>query len=124
LLIQKIDARHFSPEDLRSVALPPGADPAGVSIFYLVSAFPSPEREHADSIGKQVREVFPHAYLVKLFCPGVTAPAEGRESAGSADQTASSLVQAIDICTSWQKARNQRCLPPGPQSMDVLRAGS
>ncbi len=102
LRTEKIDARHFSPADL-DAGLPPGADPEGVSIMYLVSAFPGPERERADAIGKQVRELFPRALVVKILCPGVTALAERGESAGNADHVAGSLVQAIEICLSWQK---------------------
>ena len=102
LRTEKIDARHFSPADV-DAGLPPGADPEGVSIVYLVSAFPGPERERADAIGKQVRELFPRALVVKILCPGVTALAERGESAGNADHVAVSLVQAIEICLSWQK---------------------
>jgi predicted PurR-regulated permease PerM len=103
LRTEKIDARHFSPADV-AAGLPPGADPDGVSIVYLVSAFPSPERERADSISRQIRELFPRAYLVRVFCPGVTAQPEPGESSGNADHVTSSLVQAIEICMSWQKA--------------------
>src|SRR5208283_2159006 len=53
LRAEKIDARHFSPADVVS-GLPPGADPDGVSILYLVSAFPGSERERGDAISKQV----------------------------------------------------------------------
>ena len=102
LRTEKIDARHFSPADV-DAGLPPGADPEGVSIMYLVSAFPGPERERADAIGKQVRELFPRALVVKILCPGVTALAERGESAGNADHVAVSLVQAIEICLSSQK---------------------
>ncbi|MGA9032311.1 MAG: AI-2E family transporter [Sulfuricaulis sp.] len=106
LRMQKIDARNFSPEDLHG-GLPPGADPEGVSIVYLVSAFPSPERDRAESIGRQVHELFPRAYLVKVFPPGVIAPPELGESAGNADHMASSLVQAIQIGMSWQEERDK-----------------
>ncbi len=102
LRTEKIDARHFSPVDV-DAGLPPGADPEGVSIMYLVSAFPGPERERADAIGKQVRELFPRALVVKILCPGVTALAEHGEGAGNADHVAVSLVQAIEICLSSQK---------------------
>jgi predicted PurR-regulated permease PerM len=110
LRIQNIDARHFSFGDVDR--LPPGADPDGVSIMYLVSAFPGPERGRADAIGKQVRELFPRTLVVKILCPGVTALAECGESAGNADHIASSLVQAIEICLSWQKRMTAR--PTGP----------
>jgi len=99
---EKIDARHFSPADL-DAGLPPGADPAGISIVYLVSAFPGPERERAEAIGKQVRVILPRALVVKILCPGVTALAERGESAGNADHVTDSLVQAIEICLSLQK---------------------
>jgi predicted PurR-regulated permease PerM len=103
LRAQKIDARHFSLADTGG-GLPPGADPDGTSIVYLVSAFPGPERERADSIGKQIRKLFPQAYLVRVFCPGVTVVPEVGESAGNADHTANSLVQAIQICTDLREA--------------------
>jgi predicted PurR-regulated permease PerM len=106
LQIEKVDARHFSPADL-DAGLPPGAGPEGISIVYLVSAFPGPERERAEAIGKQVREPCPRALVVKILCPGVTAPVERSESAGNADHVAGSLVQAIEICMSWQKARDR-----------------
>jgi len=102
LRTEKIDARHFSPADV-DAGLPPGADPEGVSIMYLVSAFPGPERERADAIGKQVRELFPRALVIKVLCPGVTALAERGESTGIVDNVAVSLVQAIEICLSSQK---------------------
>jgi hypothetical protein len=98
LLSQKIDARHFSPSDM-DAGLPPGADPAGVSIVYLVSAFPSVERERADSLDKQAHELVPHARIVRVFCPGVTALPNIHESAGHSDRVASSLVEAIQMCT-------------------------
>jgi predicted PurR-regulated permease PerM len=98
LLSQKIDARHFSPAEL-DAGLPPGADPDGVSIIYLVSAFPSPERERADSLDQHAREMFPHAHVMRVFCPGVTALPNIGESAGRTDRTASSLVQAMQMRT-------------------------
>src|SRR5579885_2275037 len=39
----------------RRSALPAGADPSGVSMVYLISAFPGPERECADAVCRQVR---------------------------------------------------------------------
>jgi hypothetical protein len=98
LLSQKIDARHFSPAEL-DAGLPAGADPDGVSIIYLVSAFPSPERERTDSLDRHAHEMFPYAHVVRVFCPGVTALLNVGESAGRTDRTASSLVQAMRMCT-------------------------
>ena len=98
LLSQQIDARHFSPGELEA-GLPAGADPDGVSIIYLVSAFPSRERERADSLDRHAHEMFPYAHVVRVFCPGVTALRSVGESAVRTDRTASSLVQAMQLCT-------------------------
>ncbi|MDB6008093.1 MAG: permease, partial [Gammaproteobacteria bacterium] len=98
LLSQKIDARHFSPGEL-AAGLPPGADPEGVSVVYLVSAFPGPERESAAVLRGQARGMFPHAHVVRVFCPGVTALPDVSENTGHADRTAQSLVQAMQMCT-------------------------
>ncbi len=122
LRIQKIDARHFSPADL-DAGLPQGADPEGVSIVYLVSAFPSAEREQADSISQQVHELFPCGLVVRVLCPGVTGLPELAKSAGSADHVASSLVQAIEICRSWREARDKLELPPSGIQLKDLQAG-
>jgi hypothetical protein len=98
LLSQKIDARHFSPGELEA-GLPPGADPKGVSVVYLVSAFPGPERERADSVGRHAHEMFPYAHVVRVFCPGITAPpVHVGENAGRTDRMAKSLVQALQMC--------------------------
>src|SRR5579862_5074929 len=42
---QELDARHVSMDDLDAQSRPPGADPATIAIAYVVSAFPSAERE-------------------------------------------------------------------------------
>ena len=105
LRTQTIDARHFSPGDI-NLGLPPGADPDGVSIVYLVSAFPSAERDRADSLSKQLRELLPRAYVVRVFCPGVAALSESGNGAGNTKPTVNSLGQAIEICMSWQEVRN------------------
>lgn len=105
---ETVDARHFSPADL-DTGSPPGADPDGVSIVYLVSAFASPERLRTDSIIKQVRELLPHACLVRVFCPGIAAT-ELHDSAGLADHLLSSLVQAIQLCSSTREPRDESSL--------------
>jgi predicted PurR-regulated permease PerM len=98
------DARHFSPGDM-NVGLPPGADPDGVSIVYLVSAFPGPERDRAESLAKQVQEVLPHARIVRVFCPGVTTQFESGNNSGHTDPTMRSLGQAIKFAASWRYRR-------------------
>jgi hypothetical protein len=97
--------------------LPPGADPGGVGIVYLVSAFPSTERERADSISEQVHELLPRANLIRVFCPGVTAHAEST-AAGNIEPMAGSLGEAVQICMSWQDAGSK----PRSQAVDALAA--
>ena len=103
---ERIDARHFSPADI-AAGMPPGADPEGVAIVYLVSAFPGPERGQADAISQQLHELLPQANLIRVYCPGVTTLSESRER-GNAESTAGSLGEAIQICVSWQKTDAQQ----------------
>ncbi len=117
---ERIDARHFSPAEI-DAGLPPGADPDGVAIAFLVSAFPSPERERACSINQQLRELLPEANLIRVFCPGVTAPSDSGNSTGKPELTASSLGQAIDICMCWREARFKRQPSSGYQEAVVAR---
>jgi predicted PurR-regulated permease PerM len=117
---EKIDARHFSPADI-DAGLPPGADPDGVAIVFLVSALPSRERERADSISQQVHELLPQANLVRVFCPGVAAPSEPGNIADNTEPTVSSFGEAIKICISSQVS-NERHPLSRPQLADVLRA--
>jgi predicted PurR-regulated permease PerM len=102
---EKIDARHFSPAEI-DAGLPPEADPDGVAIVFLVSAFPSPERERADSISRQLHELLPQANRIRVFCSGAVALSKSSES-GDAEPTAGSLGEAVQICLSWQKARSK-----------------
>jgi len=118
---EQIDARHFSPAEI-DAGLPPGADPDGVAIAFLVSAFPSSERERAGSINQQLRELLPEANLIRVFCPGVTAQSESDNSAGNTESTVSSLRQAIEICTSWREARIKRQPSSGYQAVVARNA--
>lgn len=101
---ETIDARHFSPADMQA-GLPPGADPDGVAIVYLVSAFPSPDRERAASISRELHQLFPQATLIRVFCPGVTASPESDDS-HNAEPMVGSLGEALEISASWRKARS------------------
>lgn len=105
LRTEKIDARHFSPAEI-DVGLPPGADPDAVAIVFLVSAFPSRERECADSVSRQLHELLPHATLIRVFCPGVAALSASGERR-DAEPAAGSLGEAVEIGMSWQKARSK-----------------
>ena len=86
---KRVDARHFSPADI-DAGLPPGADPDGVSIAFLVSAFPSPGRENADVVSQQLHKLLPQANLIRVFCPGVAALGESSAS-DNAEPTVGSL---------------------------------
>jgi predicted PurR-regulated permease PerM len=96
---ERIDARHFSSTDI-DAGLPPGADPDGVAIALLVSAFPSSERDRAEPVGLQLQRLVPQARLIKLFCHGITTPSGGNDYPGC---TVNSLGQAVDICVSRQE---------------------
>lgn len=115
---QKADARHFSPRDL-DAGLPPGADPEGVSFVYLVSAFPSRERERTDSITRRFLALLPQAHVMTVFCPGVS-PAATREDPAT-QPTAGSLTEALRICAAWQQAREQR-ETPRPRELSAARS--
>ena len=112
---EKIDCRHFSPADI-DAGLPPGADPDGVAVVFLVSAFPSPERERADSISRRVHELLPQADIIRVLCPGMSALSES--SKGTAEPTAVSLNEAVQISVAWQKTRSEG----GFQSVDTRPA--
>ena len=117
---ERIDARHFSPAEIDS-GLPSGADPDGVAIAFLVSAFPSPERERADSISRQLHELLPQSNLIRAFSPGITAPSESGNSDDDTEPTVSSLGEAIKICLSSQ-VRDKRDPSLRPQLAGVVRA--
>ncbi len=105
-----IDARNFSAAEM-DTGLPSGADPDGVALVFIVSAFPGPERVRADSIARQVREILPHANVVRVLCPGV-APIPECPEASNADLKAGSLGEAVQICMACQKARTSRDVKP------------
>jgi hypothetical protein len=117
---ERIDARHFSPAEM-DAGLPAGADPDGVAIVFLVSAFPSSERERADSISQQLHELLPQSSLIRVFCPGVTAPSESDNSADNTEPTVCSLGEAIKICISSQ-VWNERDPSLRPKLAGVVRA--
>jgi hypothetical protein len=99
---QRIDARHFSTAEI-DAGLPPGAHPDGVAIAFLVSAYPSRERERAVSISLQLHELLPQASLIRIFCPGIAALPEPGNSGDHPESTVNSLGKAIEICRSWQE---------------------
>ena len=114
---ERIDARHFSSRDI-DAGLPQGADPDGVAIAFLVSAFPSSERDRAEPVSLQLQKMLPQANLIRLFCHGITTP-----SGSSYDEpgcTVSSLGQAIDICVSWRELRKREASSE-PKGAGIVR---
>ena len=108
---KRIDARHFSPAEIVA-GLPPGANSDGVSIAFLLSAFPSHGRENAEVVSQQLHKLLPQANLIRVFCPGVTSTSELGNDSGSPEPTVTSLGQAIEICLSWHETHNQRDSAP------------
>ena len=106
LRAEKLDARHFSAGEVDS-GLPPGADSDGVFIVFLISAFPSPERERSEALRNQVRELFRRAHVVRVFCPGVTAVSGEPSTNASAEPTANSLEHAVALCLARQQKRRE-----------------
>ena len=98
---QQLDARHLL---LDSIANPPpaGASTQSVAIVYLVSAFPSEEREGADDIALDVRRQFGNPCIVTVFLPGISPQSEFPTRApGNADKAAQSFSDALQIALDW-----------------------
>ena len=99
---QKIDARHMSLEDLQAVTPPNAAE--AVSLVYIVSAFPSEERDRSDVIAKDMRGRFPQACIVAVLLPGMLLQPQSeallidKPGLHGADKAASSLSHAVQIC--------------------------
>jgi predicted PurR-regulated permease PerM len=117
---EQIDARHFSSAEING-GLPTGANPDGVAIAFLVSAFPGPEREHAGAINQPLRDLLPEANLISVFCPGVTAPSDSSDTTGNPESCVSSLGHAIEICRSWREAHIKREPSSGYQPTVITR---
>ena len=95
---QGLDARHISLEDLTPGSRPPDADPAAVAIVYLVSAFPSAERERCGQTADQVRQQLPNVRIVSVLLPGMSIAPQLSPVVGNADYAVSSFVQALQVC--------------------------
>jgi predicted PurR-regulated permease PerM len=102
---QNLDARHLSLDDVAN-ALPPDATAQSASIVYLVSAFPSAERNRADVIALDMRRRYGDACIVMVLLPGVL-PQTGLPppAPASADKSAQSFGDALQICLDWHRQR-------------------
>jgi hypothetical protein len=98
---KKLDARHLSIEDLKQMP-PPEAVPGSVSMVYVVSAAPGEERNRAVATAEEIRARIAGALLVGLYLPGATLSQEPSiDTLPSADKSATSLVEALEICLDW-----------------------
>lgn len=110
---QQLDARHLSLDDLH-VPRSPEASPGGVSMVYLVSAFPSEERKRGDSVAEEIRRRFPGACLLTVFLPGMLLqPGSAIDTVRGADKAAASFGEAVQICLDLLQER---------QKLDVKRS--
>jgi predicted PurR-regulated permease PerM len=102
---QKVDARHLSIEDLIAPP-PPDASRDSVAVVYLVSAFPSDERQRGESVAATVRQRFPGVRLVTVFLPGMLLQHEpATDTIRDADKAATSFGHAVQICLDLQQQR-------------------
>ena len=75
-----------------------GVDPAAVGAVYIVSAFPSPERETPEAAIELVRQRFPSTKVVAVFLPGILLPAELSLQVPDADRAVSTFAAAAQLC--------------------------
>jgi predicted PurR-regulated permease PerM len=101
---QGLDARHVSLDDLSPGSRPPDAAPGAVAIAYLVSAFPSAEREHFEQTAERVRQQLPGVRIVSVFLPGVAMSAELSAPVVNADHAVSSFVEAVQASLERQRS--------------------
>jgi hypothetical protein len=95
---QRLDARHISMPDLDAGSRPPDANPDAIAIAYLVSAFPSREREHPEKTIDRIRELLPKARIVSVFHPGISIQPDLTAHVGNVDGAVSSFVEAVQVC--------------------------
>jgi predicted PurR-regulated permease PerM len=102
---KKLDARHLSIDDLDQVP-PPEAVPGSVSMVYLVSAAPGEERMSGERAVEKIRARFAQVLLIGVCLPGlVLQQGSAIDTIPNADQSASSLVEALQICLDWLEER-------------------
>jgi hypothetical protein len=102
LLEHKLDARHFSIDDV-DVELPPGATPGGVAVVYLVNAFAGAERGRHEVVAERVRQLLPGALLVNVLLPGMSDHPESTSQVANTAHAVTSFVQALHICLERQQ---------------------
>jgi hypothetical protein len=101
---QKLDARHFSLDDLG--ATPPPEASSSISLIYLVSALPGERRQGAQAAALNVRSRFPQAALITVFLPTSVLQAESAmDTIPDAVKAAASYGEALQVSLDWLKER-------------------
>ena len=95
---QHLDARHVLMEDLDAGERSPDANPASVGVVYLVSAFPSVERDKSQNAIDQIQKHFSNARVIAVFLPGVLIPTDLSLQAAVAGNGVSSFEAAVQLC--------------------------
>ncbi len=95
---RELDARHVLMEDLDARERPPDATPASIGVVYLVSAFPSVERDKSQNAIDRIRQHFSSGRVVAVFLPGVLIPADLSLHAAVAENGVSSFEAAVQLC--------------------------
>jgi predicted PurR-regulated permease PerM len=99
---RKIDARHLSLADLQGVP-PPEASPESISMAFITSAFPSEERAQGPKVADDLRSRFPKACVATVYLPGLLSQPDVPGHAPKVDRTATSFVQAVQVCLDWHE---------------------
>jgi len=95
---QRLDARHVLMDDLDSAERPPDAKPESIGAIYLVSAFPSAERDKSQSAIERLKQRFPGGRVITVFLPGVLIPAGLTSPPAAAEDGVNSFEAAVHLC--------------------------
>jgi predicted PurR-regulated permease PerM len=105
LRAQELDAHHLQIHELAAEHPPTEVKPAGAAMAYLVSAFPSAERDRTDYALDRLREQFPGTVAVTVFLPGIWTATEAPTETDHDALNVGSFVQAVQIPLEQQLAR-------------------
>jgi len=114
---QELDARHVLMDDLDAGERPPEANPASIGVVYLVSAFPSPERDNAQDAIARIQQNFSNARVVAVFLPGILIPTDLSLHAAVVENGVSSFEAAVHLCLGQDH-------PPTPAGSSDARDGA
>ena len=132
---QSIDARHLSLHDLGAATIPRVvAQDAG--IVYIVSAFPGQHRDRAAAVAGEIRHRFPHAQIVAVFLPGLSAEPSSPDMAMSCvNGITRSFAETLRLCVGngagsersnahspGEKSQQTRAQTQSISSQDVARS--